>query len=209
MANPTTFFNWQMPVSTDLVTDLPADFEVFGQAVDTDFQYLLGGTTGQLLTKASGTDLDFSWTTVPAGGKILQVVQATYATPTTTTSTSYQDSGLTVSITPSLATSKILCIVSHHFRIGAAGAKSRGYVQLVRDSTAIWTSTSTDYLTITTDGSYAEFGWGYTFSYLDSPATTSATTYKTQQRCYAGNVDSPSVTSHAGQSGIIVMEVGA
>lgn len=34
MANPTTNFNWQMPTSSDLVTDLPADFEVFGQAVD-------------------------------------------------------------------------------------------------------------------------------------------------------------------------------
>jgi hypothetical protein len=37
MANPTTNFGWQMPTATDLVTDLPADFEVFGQAVDTDF----------------------------------------------------------------------------------------------------------------------------------------------------------------------------
>ena len=50
-----------MPTSTDLVTDLPADFEVFGQAVDTDFQYLLGGTTGQILAKTSATDLDFQW----------------------------------------------------------------------------------------------------------------------------------------------------
>jgi hypothetical protein len=61
MANPTTNFGWQMPTSTDLVTDLPADFEVFGQAVDTDFVDLLGGTTGQVLSKASGTDLDFAW----------------------------------------------------------------------------------------------------------------------------------------------------
>jgi len=52
-----------MPTSTDLVTDLPADFEVFGQAVDTDFVDLLGGTTGQVLSKTSGTDLDFTWTT--------------------------------------------------------------------------------------------------------------------------------------------------
>jgi hypothetical protein len=37
MANPTSSFGWQMPTATDLVTDLPADFEVFGQAVDTDF----------------------------------------------------------------------------------------------------------------------------------------------------------------------------
>jgi hypothetical protein len=61
MANPTTNFGWQMPTATDLVTDLPADFEVFGQAVDTDFVGLLGGTTGQVLAKASGTDLDFVW----------------------------------------------------------------------------------------------------------------------------------------------------
>jgi hypothetical protein len=61
MANPTTNFGWQMPTATDLVTDLPADFEVFGQAVDTDFVDLLGGTTGQVLSKASATDLDFEW----------------------------------------------------------------------------------------------------------------------------------------------------
>jgi hypothetical protein len=61
MTNPTSNFGWQMPTSTDLVTDLPADFEVFGQAVDTDFVDLLGGTTGQVLSKTSATDLDFTW----------------------------------------------------------------------------------------------------------------------------------------------------
>ena len=50
-----------MPTSTDLVTDLPADFEVFGQAVDTDFVDLLGGANGYILSKASATDLDFAW----------------------------------------------------------------------------------------------------------------------------------------------------
>ena len=61
MANPTSNFNWQMPTSTDLVTDLPADFEVFGQAVDSSMADLLGGTTGQVLSKTSGTDMDFTW----------------------------------------------------------------------------------------------------------------------------------------------------
>ena len=56
-----------MPTPTDLVTDLPADFEVFGQAVDTDFADLLGGTTGQILSKASATDLDFTWITNDIG----------------------------------------------------------------------------------------------------------------------------------------------
>jgi hypothetical protein len=61
MTNPTSNFGWQMPTSTDLVTDLPADFEVFGQAVDTSLADLKGGTTGQVLAKASGTDMDFTW----------------------------------------------------------------------------------------------------------------------------------------------------
>jgi hypothetical protein len=61
MSNPTTPFNWQMPTNTDLVTDLPADFEVFGQAVATSMADLLGGTTGQILSKATNADMDFTW----------------------------------------------------------------------------------------------------------------------------------------------------
>jgi hypothetical protein len=67
MSNPTTPFGWQMPTSTDLVTDLPADFEVFGQAVATSMGDLLGGTTGQILSKATNTDMDFTWTTPNPG----------------------------------------------------------------------------------------------------------------------------------------------
>jgi hypothetical protein len=67
MSNPTTPFSWQMPTSTDLVTDLPADFEVFGQAVATSMADLLGGTTGQVLKKNSNTDMDFVWGTDAAG----------------------------------------------------------------------------------------------------------------------------------------------
>jgi len=61
MSNPTTPFSWQMPTSTDLVTDLPADFEVFGQAVATSMADLLGGTTGQVLSKTTNADMDFTW----------------------------------------------------------------------------------------------------------------------------------------------------
>ena len=72
MANPTTNFGWQMPTSTDLVTDLPADFETFGQAVDTTLVDLKGGTTGQILSKASATDMDFTWV-APTTGDITGV----------------------------------------------------------------------------------------------------------------------------------------
>ena len=52
-----------MPTASDLVTDLPADFETFGQAVATSMADLLGGTTGQVLSKASNTNMDFTWVT--------------------------------------------------------------------------------------------------------------------------------------------------
>jgi hypothetical protein len=52
-----------MPTPVDLVTDLPADFEVFGQAVDSSLADLKGGTTDQVLAKNSNTDMDFKWVT--------------------------------------------------------------------------------------------------------------------------------------------------
>lgn len=56
-----------MPTPTDLVTDLPADFEVFGQAVDSTMADLKGGTSGQILSKNSNTDMDFVWITNDVG----------------------------------------------------------------------------------------------------------------------------------------------
>jgi hypothetical protein len=56
-----------MPTASDLVTDLPADFETFGQAVATSMADLLGGTSGQILSKASNTDMDFTWITNDVG----------------------------------------------------------------------------------------------------------------------------------------------
>jgi len=76
MSNPTTPFSWQMPTATDLVTDLPADFAVFGQAVATSMADLLGGSTGQVLAKTSATDMDFTWTT-PQVGDITGVTAGT------------------------------------------------------------------------------------------------------------------------------------
>jgi hypothetical protein len=67
MTNPTTNFGWVMPTATDLVTDLPADFNVFGQGVDTSMADLLGGTTGQVLSKTSATSMDFTWVTAQVG----------------------------------------------------------------------------------------------------------------------------------------------
>ena len=56
-----------MPTSSSLVTNLPADFNTFGQAVDTSMAELKGGTTGQILSKTSATDMDFTWITNDVG----------------------------------------------------------------------------------------------------------------------------------------------
>jgi hypothetical protein len=60
-------YGWVTPAPTDFVTDLPADFEVFADAVDNDLAGLLGGTTNQILAKDSDADHDFSWQTAPNG----------------------------------------------------------------------------------------------------------------------------------------------
>jgi hypothetical protein len=54
-------YGWVTPAPTNFVTDLPADFEVFADAVDGDLSGLLGGTTGQVLVKDSNADHDYAW----------------------------------------------------------------------------------------------------------------------------------------------------
>jgi hypothetical protein len=99
MSNPTTPFSWQMPTATDLVTDLPADFEVFGQAVATSMADLLGGTTGQILAKNSATDMDFVWIANDQG----DITGITATTPLTGGGTS---GAITVGIQDALTTQK-------------------------------------------------------------------------------------------------------
>ena len=61
MATTTTNFGWDIPQSTDLVKDGATAIAALGQDIDTAFIDLKGGTTGQILSKASNTDLDFTW----------------------------------------------------------------------------------------------------------------------------------------------------
>jgi len=61
MATTTTNFGWDIPQSTDLVKDGATAIAALGQDIDTALVDLKGGTTGQVLSKTSGTDLDFTW----------------------------------------------------------------------------------------------------------------------------------------------------
>ena len=141
---------------------------------------IINGTTGvNLITDGSIVTADFAsgainGTVLPAGS-VLQVVSATNSTYATTTSTTYSDTGLTASITPSSSSSKILVIVSLS-GTGKSGFNTTPKYQLVRNSTAI--------LGIDNGGGFTKTtAYGVcsaTANYLDSPSTTSATTYKVQ-----------------------------
>lgn len=62
MATTTPNFGWPVPTSTDLVKDGATAIEALGDSIDASLLDLKGGTTGQVLAKASGTDMDFTWT---------------------------------------------------------------------------------------------------------------------------------------------------
>lgn len=249
-----------MPTSSDLVTDLPADFEVFGQAVDTSLADLKGGTTGQILAKNSNTDMDFVWSaagmtnpltttgdmiysssgTTPArraigttgqvltvsggvptwatpagGGKILQVVNATTTTTTSISSTSYADvTGISLTITPASTSSRIFVMWSSAVRGEISGyddALPNVYFQLLRASTAV----ASENLIMSgsssgTGGNGRELENAFAFHYVDSPSTTSATTYKIQaKRTTPGGTTSVTIGTSFYNQSITAFEIGA
>ena len=225
MANPTTNYGWPMPTSTDLVTDLPADFAAFGQPVDTSLKALnpettlgdiayrsatsntntrLGiGSTGQVLTVTGGVPV---WATPAGGGKVLQVIQATYATSTTNSTSTFADTGLTATITPSSATSKVLVLVTHN-----GCAKSGGNVdnsiglRIMRGATSIAVLSVADVYTGAVNSLNAGAIAG---NYLDSPATTSATTYKTQFKNFFNGAN-VTICADTALATITLLEIGA
>jgi len=173
----TTNFGWTTPDDTSLVKDGAAAIRSLGQAIDTSMMDLEGGTTGQLLAKASNTDMDFSWVAA-ATSKIIQVVSTTATTAVSNSnSTLLVDTGLTATITPTSATSKILAIFNHQsiFRTSTA---DQMIMKFFRGATQIY-ETSLMYLPISIG---AGMEGTCILVHMDSPATTSATTYKTQFR---------------------------
>jgi len=137
------------------------------------------------------------------GGKVLQVVSGTYSTQTVIASTSYSDTGLTLSITPTLATSKVLVLVTQNAGASRAVADIGYTTQLVRTATSLQEIIDTDVSSVNTQSAVS-------FSYLDNPATTSATTYKTQGKCTT-TANSASAFYQIGgvMSTIVLLEIGA
>ena len=152
---------------------------------------IIDGTNGLTFNNA---------TTQASAGVVLQVVNATYSTAVSTTSATLVDTGLTINITPKFATSKILAI-ANMTSIYSTGSSTYAYFALLRNSTSIINFDSI------TGYNSTGFGSGSTgVCYLDSPATTSTTTYKVQWLRTAGS-GAINLNNASSSSTITLMEI--
>ena len=140
-----------------------------------------------------------------SSGRVLQVVQASSAGASNSTST-YADTGLSATITPSSASNKVLIIVFHNgVSKNISGTQSGVNLRLLNGASVI--STFGKLVGYTNSNSY-NVGFSVGVNYLDSPTTTSAVTYKTQFANDA-NVASVEVGANGGISYITLMEIAA
>jgi hypothetical protein len=128
-------------------------------------------------------------TGVPASGmptgSVIQTVNATYSTLVSNSTSTFADTGLTATITPISVTSKILVVISQQ-GVGKLTNNTAVQIQLLRNSTVI--QTTSDIWGYNGQTTTSNRGMTVAMNCLDSPATTSAVTYKTQFCSYAGNI---------------------
>jgi hypothetical protein len=195
-----------IPVVTNTVAtayDAKGDL-IVGTGADT-FAKLTVGTNGHTLVADSSETTGLKWAAPTGGGKVLQVVHGHTTTEVTTTSATYADTGLTATITPTSASSTILIIVQHNGIMNNQSTADKYCTFRLMKSTTELTeyeklgayTSSTVRISANTSG----------LTYLDSPATTSATTYKTQ---IATNGTNGHLVQYGGsRSSICLMEIGA
>ena len=167
----------------------------------------VAGITTMTMPTASGT-LD----RLERAGNILQVVSAETSTEVTNSLASFEDTGLSATITPTSVSSKILIMIDQQFEAARSGNAAGVGLNVVRNSTTIHSAVTTSggpctlYIAESTQ-TYARVQ----MTILDSPASTSAVTYKTQGRpsftTSSGVVNFQKDTNVDGVSRLILMEV--
>ena len=195
-------------VTNSMATAIDAKGDLIAGTGADAFARLAVGTNGHVLTADSAEATGLKWAAAAAGGKVLQVVSATTGTTATIATSTFTDTNLTVTITPTSATSKILVMASQTNYSNNAGVSLYVKGRLMRGSTSIYENQYVSGFSVpNATGTMESIGF-YSPVYLDDPATTSATTYKTQLAMQsAGTVVANFGTP--GTSSIIVMEIGA
>jgi hypothetical protein len=167
------------------------------------------GTNGQYLKADSTAATGVAWTTFPALGKIGQVVTASAASNTSTTSSSFVDvTNFTASITPSSASSKVVVICDFQTYLNGlmgsntGGVLTFGYFAITRGTTVIYQPASVGFYSSSAGSNDITLVGRSPMVYVDSPSTTSSTTYKLQVKS-----NGSAVTTQAGTGTITLMEV--
>ena len=201
-------------VTNSMATAIDAKGDlVVGTGADTFARLAVASTAGYLLSVDSVEATGLKWAAPAGGGKVLQVVQATYSTAKTIASETYTNTDLSVSITPSSASSKVLLLVSQMIYWYREADEAGSAIRLMRDSTAILDNFGTRgnfFHRFAPNGTLTEHATQGSLVYLDSPATTSAITYKTQGRVKnTANSSTLICQENSTTSVIIAMEIGA
>jgi hypothetical protein len=173
------------------------------------------GANGTVLTADSAETTGLKWAAPAGGGKVLQVVTATTTTETTVSSTTYTDTTLTASITPSAASSKVLILIAQQITANRVSDNAGGGLRILRGATNIIDYSPNGYESIfvsPTGATQVVYRLLFNASYLDSPSTTSSTTYKTQIKAFStansGYIQAQQNGSPT-TSSIILLEIGA
>ena len=171
----------------------------------------VAGTTVLTLPATSGTILTTgsSGQSIPKAalptGSVLQVVNATYSTETTNNTDTYADTGLSASITPTSATSKILVLANNTVSKFGGNTQSGVHLNIVRGSTQIIQFAVLIGYTASTITNIGNAG----VAYLDSPATTSSTSYKMQFKNGGANAAGVHAQESGATASITLLEIAA
>jgi hypothetical protein len=190
-------------ITNSMATEITAAGDIIVGTGSGTFDNLPIGTTGQVLTAdTTVSPYKVKWAAAAGGGKVLQVVSTTAGNTSSSTNTFVDH--ISLSITPSSTSSKVLVLFSAGNATKTssdAGLNSR----LLRGATGILTLTT---IAAYTNSTATNRVGAISCAYLDSPATTSATTYKIQIASYYNNA-SVSINPNDDTSTLTLLEIGA